>query len=229
MRRHPSQLEERRDREALASDGRRTVRTGAGRRVLRSYDREGSIHPVDGERGFTIGEVIVILVIVGVIAGIMTPLFSSGRWRADSAVQEIAMGLNGAQRLAVLRQHDVIITFALANRDVVIHQDANNNGARDPGEDFRIIQLPETMGFGSGGAPLLRHLAGPVSFGASSGDPTLTFHRNGSASASGIVYFRPIEGSLAASAEGVRALTVERATGEIRCYSYRTGAWRDAC
>lgn len=179
--------------------------------------------------GFTIAEMVLVLVIVGVLTGIMTPLFSPGRWRADSAVQELSMGLNGAQRLAVLRQHDVVVTFVLSDREVVIHQDANNDGTRDQGEDIRTIQLPETVGFGSGGAPLLRHLAGPVSFGTSGSDPTLTFHRNGSASASGIVYLRPLEGSLSASPESVRALTVERATGEIRCYSYRTGSWEDAC
>jgi len=54
------------------------------------------------------------------------------------------------------------------------------------------------------------------------GHPTLIFHRNGSANATGAVYLRPVEGSLAGDSQGVRALTVERATGEVRCHSYRT-------
>ncbi len=185
--------------------------------------------PAPGTGGFTLGEMLLVLVIVGVMAGIMTPLFAPGRWRADSAAQELSMGLNAAQRLAVLRQHDVILTFSLSGREVFVHQDSNNSGTKDDGEELRTIQLPETMGFGSGSAPLLRHLAGPISFADGTGDPTLTFHRNGSASASGIIYLRPIEGSMSASAEGVRALTVERATGEVRCFTYRTGAWENSC
>ena len=33
----------------------------------------------------------------------------------------------------------------------------------------------------------------------------------------------------AASPEAVRALTVERATGEVACHSYRTGTWEFSC
>lgn len=181
------------------------------------------------QEGFTLVEIIFVLILVGIMAGIMTPLFAPGRWRADSAVQELAMSLNGAQRLAVLQQHDVVLTFKVADREVAVLQDTNNNGQHDAGEDFYVIQLPETIGFSSGNAPALPEGAGPISFAGGSGDPSLTFHRNGSASTGGVIYLAPVEGSMAGNAEGVRALTIERATGEVRCYSYRTGSWEASC
>ena len=179
--------------------------------------------------GFTLIELVFVMVIVGIIASMMTPLFSPGRWRADSAVQELAISLNAAQRLAVLRQHDIIVRFRLSDRSVFIHQDANNNGAQDEGEDTRTLELPETVGFGSGSVPNLPEGAGPVSFPIRAGVPTLVFHRNGSANATGALYLRPVEGSMSGASQGVRAITVERATGEVRCFSYRTGSWEAAC
>jgi len=179
--------------------------------------------------GFTLVEALFVVVIVGILASMMTPLFSPGRWRADSAAQEVALTLNAAQRLAALRQHDLVVRFVLGQRRLHLHQDGNNNGVEDDGEDTRVVELPETMGFGSGGAPLLPQGSGPVSFPPRDGIPTLVFHRNGSASASGVIYLRPLEGSLSSSAGAVRAVTVERATGEVRCHSFRTGAWEDAC
>ena len=141
----------------------------------------------------------------------------------------MALALNGAQRLAVLRQHDVQVTFHVDDRTFEILQDANNNGEADEGEDVRLRQLPETVGFSAGTAPALPEGEGPVTFTAAEGDPFVTFHRNGSASDAGAIYLRPLEGSLSFDDEGVRAVTVERATGGIRCFSYRTGSWEGTC
>lgn len=179
--------------------------------------------------GFSLPELVFVLVILGILTSMVTPLFSPGRWRADSAVQELSLGLNAAQRMAVLRQHDMLVRFLLSERTIRIHRDSNNNGLEDDGEEVRVQELPETIGFGSGSVPLLPEGSGPVSFPVRGGSPTLVFHRNGSANATGVVYLRPMEGSLAQSSQGVRALTVERATGEVRCLSYGTGSWEGSC
>jgi prepilin-type N-terminal cleavage/methylation domain-containing protein len=181
------------------------------------------------ELGFTLAEMLFVVVIVGIMTAMMTPLFSPGRWRADSAVQELAMTMNASQRLAVMRQHDVVLRFLLDERRVRIHQDTDNDGVEDTGEDVRVMELPETMGFGAGSVPQLPQGAGPVSFKAKNGMPTLVFHRNGSTNSTGAVYLRPLEGSLSNSPYAVRAVTVERATAEVRCYSFRTGSWADRC
>ena len=180
-------------------------------------------------RGFTMVEVVIVLALVGIMASIAAPLLSPGRWRADSGVQELMANLNAAQRLAVLRQHDVVVTFLVDERQVRLHRDTDNSGTEDIGEDVRFLQLPETVGFGHGSAPPMTAGAEAVTFEVHGDGPTLVFHRSGSASESGAAYLRPLEGSMSLDAEAVRAVTVVRSTGEVRCYSYRTGSWETVC
>jgi hypothetical protein len=157
---------------------------------------------------------------------IVAPSLQPDRWRADSAVQEVALSMNAAQRLAVMRQHDIVVTFDLTARRVHILEDPDNSGSA---VERKVIDLPETIGFGRGAAPALSQGPGPVSFRDTGDGPTVTFHRNGSASETGIAYLNPFRGSQAGGAEGVRALTVQRATGEVRCFSYRSGSWKPTC
>lgn len=174
-------------------------------------------------------ELVMVLVVAGILMSIAAPVLSAGRWRADVGAQELAAGLGAAQRLAVLRQHDVVVTFLMDERSLEVHRDADNDGVVDAGEDVRRIELPETVGFGFGGAPGLEGDTDPVTFEDPGTGPRLVFHRNGSASEDGRAYLRPMEGSMSAESVATRALTVERSTGEVRCFSYRTGTWEAAC
>jgi prepilin-type N-terminal cleavage/methylation domain-containing protein len=184
-------------------------------------------HP--SRQGFSLIELLVVLVVSGVIMSIVAPRLEPGRWRADAAVQEVVVSLNAAQRLAMLRQHDIVVTFQTNERRLRLLQDRNNNGDADAGEDVRVVQLPETMGFGRGSAPQFGTGSAAVTFRIKDGAPTLIFHRNGSASESGQAYLKPLEGSMSFDAEAVRAVSVERSTGVVRCFSYRTAAWEGAC
>ena len=179
--------------------------------------------------GFTLTEMLFVVIIVGIMTTMMAPIFQPGRWRADTAAQELAMTLNATQRLAVLKQHDIVVTFLISDRKLHVLHDTDNDGVVDTGEEERVIDLPETVGFGSGTAPALGSGTGAITFADGDDEPVLTFHRNGSASASGTIYLRPLVGSLSSTNEGVRALTIERATAEIRCFSYRTGHWEESC
>ena len=87
------------------------------------------------------------------------------------------------------------------------------------------------MGFGIGRRPALPQGAGPVSFrDTGSGDPTLTFHRNGSASASGVVYLHPIEGSTVRRHPKRCAPSPSSAPpARSAATRYRTGSWEAAC
>ena len=179
--------------------------------------------------GFTLVEMLIVLALIGLLVSIVAPMFNPGRWRSDSAVQELMVGLNAAQRLAVLRQHDVIVTFLVDERRLRVHRDADNNGTVDAGEDIRVIELPETVGFARGPAPPIDGVTADVSFAEMDGEPRIVFHRNGSASESGTAYLRPVQGYMSTDVESSRAVTVERATGQVRCYSYRTGSWAVSC
>ena len=185
--------------------------------------------PSDHRIGFTMIELILVLAIVSVLASFAAPVINPGRWRSDSAVQEVMVALNAAQRLAVLRQHDMIITFRVNERLLRIHRDVDNDGVVDTGEDMRVVELPETIGFARGSSAPIDGASDDVSFTDTGAGPALVFHRNGSASEAGAAYLRPMEGSLAHDSEATRAITVERATGQVRCFTYRTGSWEASC
>lgn len=182
-------------------------------------------------RGFTMIELVVVLVVAGVLTSIAAPMLSPGRWRADSGVQEVMAALNAAQRLAVLRQHDVIVTFLLPEGAMEVHRDEDNDGAVDAGEDVRLVELPETIGFGLDGTTSMSGdpASSTATFADAGAGPSVAFRRNGSASEAGRIYLRPLRGSMSEDAEASRALTLERSTGELRCFSYRTGAWEPSC
>jgi prepilin-type N-terminal cleavage/methylation domain-containing protein len=181
------------------------------------------------EAGFTMVELLIVVILVGLLISIAAPALNPGRWRADSAVQELMVGLNGAQRLAVLRQHDVIVTFLVSERRISVHRDADNDGTLNAGEQTTVIDLPETVGFSRGNAPPIAGAVDDVTFAMDGSDPRLVFHRNGSASESGTAYLRPVEGSMSLDTESSRAVSIERATGLVRCFSYRTGTWVTSC
>src|SRR5690606_27075109 len=107
-----------------------------------------------------------------------------------------------------------VITFLEDERALRVHRDADNDGVVDSGEDVRLVQLPETIGFGMGSAPSIGGDAtsATATFTASADGPRLVFHRNGSASEAGRIYIRPVEGSLSAESIAARALTVQRST-----------------
>ena len=169
------------------------------------------------------------MVLLGLILSFAVPQFEPGRWRADSAVQELMISLNAAQRLAVMRQHDVIVTFLPSERRIRVHRDADNDGTVDVDEDSRVVELPETVGFARGSTPAIDGITADVSFTDPGSGPQLVFHRNGSASESGMAYLRPLEGSMSTALESSRAVSVERATGQVRCFTYRRGSWESAC
>jgi len=174
-------------------------------------------------------EIIVVLAVLGLLMSMAAPMLAAGKWRADAGVHEVLSGLNAAQRLAVLRQHDIVVTFLFGERALAVHRDEDNDGLADPGEDVRLVQLPESVGFGFGSAPAMAGDTIGVTFRDPGPGPRLVFHRNGSASEAGRIYIRPVEGSLSAEASAVRAVAVERSTGMVQCFSYSTSSWRASC
>ena len=95
-------------------------------------------------------------------------------------------------------------------------------GGGEPGPD-------EWVGW-RGGAPARPKGNAAISFSTASGLPTVRFFRNGSASEEGILYITS-ERSAASGAfpQDTRAIEVERSTGRIRCFSYKSGSWMERC
>lgn len=176
--------------------------------------------------GFTLVELLVVLMFVGAMAAIAMPHVDVARMRVQQGAREGATFLLAARQRAVLGQHDVVVTFDTAQHMAQLFEDDNDNGVRDPGETEQAWQLPEGIVFGRGTAPAGPAGSAAVGFSAVSGEPRLVFHRNGSSSERAGLYLTTTRGVRAqAYAEDARALEVERATGRVSIYEYKASGW----
>lgn len=181
--------------------------------------------------GFTLVELVMVMLLVGIMANIVIPLIRPEKFRLDSAVVEVGSTFTAQQRNAVLRQHDIVLQVDTAQKWFRVHYDIDNDGEFETGEQWHVVELPDGVTFGRGGAPARPLGNGPVSLTQEQDDlPALTYHRNGSASEEAIIYLTSDRGAITNSyAEDARAIEIERATGRVTCYSYSTGQWVRTC
>lgn len=182
-------------------------------------------------RGFTLVEMLAVMALMVAILGIALPNIDVARFRLDGEVQSLALMINSAQRLSVLRQYDIVLAFDETEDRIRLHHDTDKDGVVDTGEDVRFIQLEDEVVFGRGGATALPDGGSPVTFTeVQDGLPAMTFRRNGSASEGGVIYLTSLRASRAAGySEHTRAIQIERSTGQVTCLSYRTSSWEIGC
>jgi prepilin-type N-terminal cleavage/methylation domain-containing protein len=155
-------------------------------------------------RGFSTMELMLVITIMGMMAGIAITKIDLAKMEANSAVQILSTTMVAAQREAITKQHDIIMTFDAGDRTVRMIWDRNSNGAINNGERIRVIPLDGRIGFGLGGATA------------------------GSASGIGGFYLT----SNRAIAEptkyqsDTRAVEIIRATGRTEWYRYTGTAWK---
>ena len=179
-------------------------------------------------RGFSTLELMLVICIMGMMAGIALTKIDLAKMEANSAVQVLSTSMVAAQREAITKQHDLILTFDLAQLTVRMVWDANSNGAIDLGERVRAIPLDGRIGFGLGGAAARGFGANPINFDRNiGGRPALIFHRNGSASGIGGFYLTSNR-ALADSTymTDTRAVEIVRATGRTEWFRYTGTAWK---
>jgi prepilin-type N-terminal cleavage/methylation domain-containing protein len=177
--------------------------------------------------GFTVAELLVVLLVIGLMAALLVPNLEVVRFRMDGAARGAAAALVAAQRLAVQRQHDVIVACDTANRRLRIHEDRDNDGAVDSGEPTRIVAFDDGVVFGLGGAPARPGRGAVVDFTETQdGLPVVRFTRSGSASEDGGFYLTSERWQRNPDyAKDTRSIQVDRPTGRVTWYAYDPPRW----
>lgn len=179
--------------------------------------------------GFTLIEMLVVLVILGLVVAFAAPKIDVTRYRVASSMNGIGMTLMAAERQAITQQHDVILMFDVANSKISILDDVNNNGIADAGERLRGVPLGEGIVFSRASANPRPIGPGPVTFTkVVNGLPALTFHRDGSASEAGGFYLTSLRAATSGThLEDTRSIELERATGRASWWKYspQASAW----
>ena len=87
-------------------------------------------------KGFTLLELVIVIAIVGIMAGVMTPSFLE--WRDRSKVQgdatELRAAFESAKLRAIKHNTNVVVMFP-DTTSYLVFIDTNENGARDADED----------------------------------------------------------------------------------------------
>ncbi len=187
--------------------------------------------PLKDSRGFTLLELLVVMGLVGGIAAFVAPLIDADKFRMDAAGLEVSTSIHAAQRQGVLRGHNVNMAFDTVNGRVYVHMDNNNDKSLQSDEQLSVIPLSDDVAFGSGGAPARSKGAKAASFSADvSGNPALRFYRNGSANEEGIIYITSKRSQYShAFPQDTRAIEIERSTGRVSCFTYKSGSWTSPC
>lgn len=178
--------------------------------------------------GFSLIEVLTLLVVLSIVTTMAAPRLDVERFQIEAAMQSVGSTLLTAQRAAVQRQHDIVVSFDVANSRIRIHADLDNDGVIDGGEQSRWESLGEGVRFGRAAAPALRGENGTISFSTvQNGLPSVVFSRNGSASAEGGFYLTSTRALRdPAYSRDTRALWIDRSTGRVGWYRLDGTQWK---
>jgi prepilin-type N-terminal cleavage/methylation domain-containing protein len=178
-------------------------------------------------RGFTLIEVIMVIVLIGTVAAIALPRIGVSRYQANAAARAVTGTLSYAQRTAISQQANINVAFDAARRGMRVHEDRDNDLNMDPGERVTFTPLAEGMTFGRGGAAARPFGGADIQLTRQQdGLPVLIFRRDGTLSEEGGIYLSTISGLAVGRATDVRAVDLTRATGRATWFTYATGTWK---
>jgi type II secretory pathway pseudopilin PulG len=170
-----------------------------------------------------------VVVIAGIMIALAIPRIDTTRYKADAIAQIVRTTLQNAQRQAITRQHDIVVSFDTSAERIRVFWDANNNGQYQTSErvvwsglDAGVLFSDPTV-HGVAGTTINRAVSGS-NIRTLDGWPTITFHRDGSASSDAEIY-------LSVAAHGpswYRAVTLTQATGRVDWYrlNAEAGKWK---
>jgi len=188
---------------------------------------ETHMHRRTQPRGFTLIEILITLVVLGIVLMFVRGKIDLAKYAVDGGMQSVGMILQAAQRQAVARQHNIIVAFDVPNEALRVVDDSNNSGTADPGEHVRVNPLPDKVVFGLGSATVMSGIAGPISFTKTMGAyPCVIFHRDGSASEAGGVYITSLRAAAGTGYPGdTRLIQTARASARVSFWRSSPPNW----
>ena len=200
---------------------------------MRATRRQGSsdqavpIRQSPNRWAFTVIELMIVLAIIGIIAAFAYPKVNFTQFRVDAAARTVRVALQNAERLAVTRQYDVVVSFDTTNRRIRVLEDNNNNATVDAGEHVTYASLEDSVHFAVPPTGVSGTASGSIdgsSIRIINNMPTLIFHRDGAASSDADIYIT----SKRAANDDFRCIRVIQSTGRTLWWRYLNGAWEQA-
>lgn len=174
-------------------------------------------------RGFTLMELMVTLSVLTVLTLLAAPAIRVDGAEADATAHRVRSAMQHAQRLALIQQHQVMVSFDTIKERIRIVEDKNGDRFVTNGE--RIMWRP--LETGNAFERPVRRLNGATTSLPIVGNqiisrnsmPTVVFRRDGSLSSDLEIYVRTRRNGK----ESRRAITVNMATGRVDWYKYTAG------
>lgn len=173
----------------------------------------------------------VVVVISGMMVAMAIPRIDTTKWRADAIATIVRTTLQYAQRQAITRQHDMVVSFDTTGERIRTFWDADNNGTIASNERVTWRGLDVGILFTD---PAVNGISGTVisapvtgsQIATVTGYPTVTFHRDGSVSSDAEIYIK-------VAAHGppwYRAIRLTQSTGRVDWYrlNAQTSKWIQA-
>jgi prepilin-type N-terminal cleavage/methylation domain-containing protein len=180
-------------------------------------------------RGLTVIEMVMVIAVIGIMAAVAVPKFNINRYRADGAGRLGLILLQEAQRNAITRQSNVIVSFDSAYSRLRVVQDYNNNDTINTGELIQYRKMADGARFatpnwsGAVGADGASPTGAVTGSGITtiSGFPTVIFRRDGSASGNVRIFITTNVGFRTE----FRELIVTQSTGRADLYKFNGSTW----
>ncbi len=172
----------------------------------------------DTRRGFSLIEMLIVIIMIGLLAGVAASRLDWTRYRADSQARGLLATLNVAQRTAVSLQNDIRVDVPSASA-LRVHEDTDNDGVVDGSERVTYHQMGDGFRLGKGSMSSTPAPADPTDLATI----TVVFRRDGTASRAGTYYLSAPQPD--ATCKYCRAVALARATGRTVYYSRATGSW----
>jgi prepilin-type N-terminal cleavage/methylation domain-containing protein len=180
--------------------------------------------PKSVRAGFTLIEMLIVITIIGIMAALALPRLRAASYDADAGMRTVQSALQQAQRIAIVRQTDVMVSFDTAGKRLRIVYDVNDNHQLDAGEEVhwkslepgdRFVTPPSGVQLSGAAAIVGNALATRNSY------PTVYYHRDGALSSEIELYMSSYRPDLS----DIRALHVRQATGRVQEYRYNGSTW----